>query len=89
MKRGRPPMREELRRDILDLLGERQIPYPLTATSVKRFLDSRRVRPCGWHTVRRYLEELVGERLVLRQALPTQAGRKPLVVYMGRYPQNR
>ncbi|MDP2896810.1 MAG: hypothetical protein Q8Q12_09670 [bacterium] len=89
MKRGRPPVRQEFRREILEALGEGQVPYPLTASSVKRLLDARRLRPCGWHTVRRYLEELAGERLVLRQALPTQAGRKPLVVYMGRYPQDR
>jgi len=59
-------------------------PYPVTATSVKRMLDERRLRRCGWDTVRKYLEELAAERLVLRQQLPTEQGRKPLVVYLGR-----
>jgi len=89
MKRGRPAMREEFRRDILNVLGEGQYGYPATATRVKRLLDARRMQKCGWDTVRKYLDELVAERLVLRQALPTHAGRKPLVVYMGRCRPNQ
>jgi len=45
-----------------------------------------RQRPCGWDTVNKYLNELASERLILRQALPAEAGRKPLVVYLGRVP---
>lgn len=82
MKRGRPAMREHFRREILAILDAG--PYPVTALTVKRQLDARRLRPCGWHTVRKYLDELAEERLVLRQALPPEKGRKPLVVYMGR-----
>ena len=82
MKRGRPALREYFRREILTVLGDG--PYPVTALTVKRQLDTRRLRPCGWHTVRKYLDELAEERLVLRQALPPEKGRKPLVVYMGR-----
>ena len=84
MKRGRPAMREEFRREILTVLGDHQ--YPATASTVKRLLDSRRMRPCGWDTVLKYLEELAVEHLVLRQALPAGRGRKPLVVYVGRSP---
>jgi len=75
-------MRQEFRREILDVLGGYQ--YPATASTIKRLLDQRRMRPCGWRTVQKYLHELAAERLVLRQALPTQRGRKPLVVYTGR-----
>jgi len=82
MKRGRPAMREEFRREILHVLGSGE--YPVTASTIKRLLDKRRLRPCGWHTARKYLEELAAERLVLRQSLPTRSGRKPLVVYAGR-----
>lgn len=82
MKRGRPAMREQFRCEILNVLGDGQ--YPATVTTIKRLVDSRRLRACGWDTVRKYLEELVTERLVLRQPLPTQLGRKPLVVYLGR-----
>ena len=87
MKRGRPAMRNEFRRDILGVLADGQ--YPVTITSVKRVLDTRKVQSCSWHTVRKYLEELVAERLVLRQALPTRLGRKPLVLYLGRNRPNQ
>ena len=82
MRRGRPAMREEMRRLILTALGGAE--YPVTASTIKRLLDGRRARPCGWHTVRKYVDELSAERLVFRQALPTRGGSKPLVVYVGR-----
>jgi hypothetical protein len=82
MKRGRPSEREEFRREILEVLGGYK--YPATATTVKGLLDARRMRPCGWDTVRKYLQDLASERLVLRQVLPTERGSRPLVVYTGR-----
>ena len=82
MKRGRPSAASDVRRDILGALAGYQ--YPVTASTVKRLVDRRRVHPCGWDTVRKYLDELVAERLVLSQALPADRGCKPLVVYMGR-----
>ena len=82
MKRGRPAMGAEFRRQILRILSAAE--YPVTATTIKQLLDERRAHPCGWDTVRKYVEELVTERLVLRQALPTERGRKPLVIYLGR-----
>jgi len=82
MKQGRPAAREEFRREILEVLGGYQ--YPATIATVKRLLDTRRMRPCGWDTVQKYLQELADERLILRQSLPTERGRKPLVVYIGR-----
>ena len=82
MKRGRPSAREEFRREILKVLGGYQ--YPATISTVKGLLDARRLQPCGWDTVQKYLQELAEERLILRQALPTERGRKPLVVYSGR-----
>ena len=85
MKRGRPSMREHFREEILNILADGEC--PLTVSCVKRFLGARRSRPCGWHTVRRYLDELAAERLVLRQVLPTEEGRNPLVVYHGRRSQ--
>jgi len=82
MRRGRPAAREEFRREILSVLNGYQ--YPATISTVKGLLDARRLRPCGWDTVQKYLQELAEERLILRQALPTERGRKPLVVYTGR-----
>jgi hypothetical protein len=78
-------MREQYRQDILSVLGGYQ--YPATASTVKRLLDERRIKPCGWDSVQKYLNELAQERLVLRQALPAERGRKPLVVFIGRSPQ--
>ena len=82
MKRGRPAAREEFRREILKALGGYQ--YPATISTVKGLLDARRLRPCGWDTVQKYLQELADERLILQQVLPTERGHKPLVVYVGR-----
>ena len=82
MKRGRPSMREQYRQGILSVLSSYQ--YPATVSTVKRLLDQRRLQPCGWDTVQKYLNELSQENLVLRQALPTERGRKPLVIFVGR-----
>ncbi len=87
MRQGRPAMREEFRNQILSVLAGGE--YPATVTTVKRLLDVRRARGCGWDTVNKYLQELAAERLVLRQALPTCRGRKPVVVYVGRRRSNR
>ena len=85
MKRGRPASQEEFRREILEILHNYQ--YPATISTVKGLLDARRLHPCGWHTVRKYLQELTAERLVHRDALPTIKGRRPLVVYIGQTDQ--
>ena len=82
MKRGRPPVREEFRREILDVLSCHR--YPATASTVKRILDGRRMRRTGWDTLQKYLAELADDRLILRQSLPVERGHKPLVVYIGR-----
>jgi len=85
MKRGRPARQEEFRREILEVLHSYQ--YPATISTVKGLLDARRLHPCGWHTVRKYLQVLTAERLVHRDALPTIKGRRPLVVYIGQTDQ--
>lgn len=87
MKRGRRPLREHFRQQILEALATN--PYPITAAGIKKVIDAKTFQPCGWHTVRKYLGELVTEKLVLRQALPSNAGRKPLVIYLGRSRPNQ
>jgi len=80
-------VRERLRRQILEVLGGYE--HPLTVSSTKQLIDRRSNGSCSWHTVRKYLDELAGERLVLRQALPADGRQKPLVVYLGRCWPNR
>lgn len=87
MKSGRPAMRGQFREDILQALADHE--HPATITGLKRRIESRRGRPCGWETVRKYLDELVTERLVLRQTLPAEPGRKPLELYLGRFPRDQ
>ena len=82
MKHGRPAMREHFRHEILEAL--QQLPYPVTVSTIRHLVEARSAQRSGWDTIQKYLEELVAERLVLRQPLPTQPGRKPLVVYLGR-----
>ena len=84
MKRGRPSSREEYRREILEVLCGYQ--YPATTTTVKGLLDGQRLHPSSWHTVRKYLQELAVDRLVCRDTLPAEHGRRPLVVYVSRGP---
>ena len=80
MKRGRPAMREQYCREILDVLAVYR--YPATASTVQRMLDARHLTPCGWDTVDKYLRELAADQLVIRETLPTERGCKPLVVYL-------
>jgi len=87
MKTGRPAMRRQFREHILNALSDHE--YPATVTGLKRRVESQCGRPCGWDTVRKYLDELVAERLVMRQALPAEPGRKPLELYLGRFPRDR
>jgi hypothetical protein len=74
-------MREHYRRAILDALAGYE--YPATINTVKRLLDAKHLHGCGWDTVEKYLQELAIDRLVVRQALPTERGHKPLIVYVG------
>jgi len=36
----------------------------------------------SWHTIKKYLEELASEGLVIRQSLPTDSKHKSLVLYV-------
>ena len=79
MRRGRPSMGRYFREEIVTLLGA--LRYPATTGTLMRSLEEMRGRRSSWHTIQKYLEQLCQERIVYRQALPTERGRKPLVVY--------
>ncbi len=82
MRRGRPALRDEFRRNILYVLDSYS--YPCTVSTIKKLIDEQRVYSCSRDTVRKYLHELIADGLVLRQELPTNRGRKPLIVYQVR-----
>ncbi len=82
MRQGRPSMGQYFRGQIVTALGGLQgLQYPVTATTLMHSLETRRGRGCSWHTVLKYLGQLSEQGVVSRQVLPTQPGRKPLVVY--------
>ena len=82
MRRGRPSLRRYFREEIVTML--RAARYPTKVNTLMKSLEQKRGRPCGWHTVLKYLHQLCEERIVYRQVLPTERGRKPLVLYFAR-----
>jgi len=80
MRRGRPRLGRYFREEIVTML--RAARYPITVSTLMRSLTEKRGRPCGWHTVLKYLHQLCEEKIVYRQVLPTKRGRKPLVLYL-------
>ena len=79
MRRGRPSMSGYFREAIVTTLRAAQ--YPVTVSKLTKRLGEKRGRPCGWDTVLKYLNQLCEEKVVYRQVLPTERGRKPLVLY--------
>jgi hypothetical protein len=61
-----------------------QNPYPVTVRSVQRGLAEMYAYSASWHTIKKYLEELVLEGAAFRQSLPTESKHKPLVLYLMR-----
>ena len=82
MRRGRPALSWSLRERIQEFLSHN--PYPVTVSTVKQGLLKAGTTSAHWCTVKKYLTQLVDEGLVVRQALPVESRRKPLVVYFGR-----
>ena len=82
MRRGRPGLGRYFREEIVTML--RAARYPITVHTLMKSLEEKRGRSCGWHTVLKYLHQLCEERIVYRQVLPTERGRKPLVLYFAR-----
>ena len=79
MRRGRPGLGLYFREEIIAVLGALQ--YPVTINTLRTSLRQCRGSKCSWNTIRKYLHQLCQEGIVYRQVLPTERGRKPLVVY--------
>ena len=59
-------------------------PYPVTVQTIRQALLQTTTRPASRTTIKKYLEELAAEGIVIRQSLPTGRKEKPLVVYFMR-----
>ena len=58
-----------------------QYPYPISAGTIQQVLAQAGAHQGSWGTIRKYLEELAAEGLVLRQSLSTERKQKPLILY--------
>jgi len=72
-------MENYYREQILNRLRSHR--YPMTVGTVAKLITQGTGCPCGWNTIRRYMDKLAEQGVVRRQALPSGANRKPLVVY--------
>jgi Fe2+ or Zn2+ uptake regulation protein len=79
MRRGRPSLRTASRQSISEVL--RRHPYPVTVQTVHQDLVRSASGPGSWNTVRKYLDDLASDGVVIRQVLPVERKRKPLVLY--------
>jgi DNA-binding HxlR family transcriptional regulator len=82
MKRGRPALRATMREKISGVLSCHS--YPMTVQTIRQTLLQTTARPASRTTIKKYLEELTGEGIVIRQSLPSSPKEKPLVVYFMR-----
>jgi predicted Zn-ribbon and HTH transcriptional regulator len=82
MRRGRPALRATFREKIISVLS--CCPYPVTVQTIRQTLLQTTARPISLTTIKKYLEELAAEGIVIHQSLPVDCKKKPLVVYFMR-----
>jgi len=58
-----------------------QYPYPVSAGTIQQVLAQAGAPRGSWGTIRKYLEELAAEGLVVRQSLSSEHRQKPLILY--------
>ena len=80
MRRGRPSLRATVREDVSHVLA--RTTYPVTVRTIQRYMGAAGARPPHWCTIKKCLDELADEGIVLRQSLPAEPKRKPLIVYL-------
>ena len=81
MKRGRPILRSEVQKLILEEL--RKVEVPVTINALCKLIRKSRGRRISWNTVEKYLSELVNMGVVTPISLPHSKveGKKGLTVY--------
>ena len=78
-RRGRPALKITFREQISNTLS--QYPYPVTAGTIQKVLAQTGAPRVSWGTIRKYLEELAAEGLVVRQSFSTERKQRPLILY--------
>jgi len=68
---GRPALRTTFREGISIILS--RYPHPVTVQAIRKAMLKTFARPCSQGTIKKYLDELISEKIVVRQ-LP--AGKK-------------
>ena len=82
MKRGRPALRATFREGISNTLS--QYTYPVTIQTIRKALLKTATRPGSFDTIKKYLEELTADGIVIRQPRPAERKQKPMVLYLMR-----
>ncbi len=57
MKRGRPTIRLQIQRHIIEILAE--VGVPMTISSLAKKISVKMQRTISWNTVEKYMQELV------------------------------
>ena len=58
-----------------------QYPYPVSAGTIQQVLVQGGAPQGSWGTIRKYLEELAAEGLIVRQSFSTERKQRPLILY--------
>jgi len=68
MKRGRPSKRQQIQANILQILGEKQVPS--TVASLAKQASKNLGSTISWNTIQKYIQELVETNKVEPLRLP-------------------
>lgn len=81
MKRGRPTVRTEIQKEIIEALSSTNL--PMTVSGMARNISTKLNRRISWNTIEKYTRELVAMDKVAPITLPhsKKSGESGLVVY--------
>lgn len=81
MKRGRPTVRIEVQREIIEVLSSKNV--PMTTSSIANAISKKLGKKVSWNTIEKYINELVAMDKVSPIVLPhsKQEGKDGLTVY--------
>jgi len=81
MKRGRPTVRIEVQREIIEVLSSKNV--PMTTSSIANAISKKLGKKVSWNTIEKYINELVAMDKVSPIVLPHSKleGKDGLTVY--------